>query len=149
MSTSTSTPQVTIERIIEQMRGHGIELSDDPTGRVAHANLNDFHVLFVLLDTVLIVRADAETDVPSDSTDPSLYLAANQTNSSLLGCRAVVANRGETLVVRSESEIHVAAGMTDEQLSSALRRSVDQVLYAQNMVKVLSETIAEAAQRGN
>ena len=72
MSTSTSTPQVTIERIIEQMRGHGIELSDDPTGRVAHANLNDFHVLFVLLDTVLIVRADAETDVPSASTDPSL-----------------------------------------------------------------------------
>ena len=149
MSTSTSTPQVTIERIIEQMRGHGIELSDDPTGRVAHANLNDFHVLFVLLDTVLIVRADAETDVPSDSTDPSLSLAANQTNSSLRGCRAVVANRGETLVVRSESEIHVAAGMTDEQLSSALRRSVDQVLYAQNMMKVLSETIAEAAQRGN
>ena len=60
-----------------------------------------------------------------------------------------MANRGETLVVRSESEIHVAAGMTDEQLSSALRRSVDQVLYAQNMMKVLSETIAEAAQRGN
>lgn len=145
MSTNTPASQVTIDRIIDQMRGHGVELADDPTGRVAHANLNDFHVLFVLLDTVLIVRADAETDTPADSTDPSLYLAANQTNSSLLGCRAVVANRGETILVRTESEIHVAAGMTDEQLSSALRRATDQVMYAQNTMKVLSETIADAA----
>ncbi|OIR45570.1 YbjN domain-containing protein [Corynebacterium sp. NML130628] len=145
MSTNTPSSQVTIDRIIDQMRGHGVELADDPTGRVSHANLNDFHVLFVLLDTVLIVRADAETDTPADATDPSLYLAANQTNSSLLGCRAVVANRGETIVVRTESEIHVAAGMTDEQLSSALRRATDQVMYAQNTMKVLSETIADAA----
>lgn len=145
MSTNPPASQVTIDRITEQMRGHGVELTDDPTGRVAHANLNGFHVLFVLLDTVLIVRANAETDVPADSTDPWLYLAANQTNSSLLGCRTVVANRGETLIVRVESEIHVATGMTDDQLSSALRRSTDHVLYAQNTMKVLSETIMKAA----
>ncbi|WJY68146.1 YbjN domain-containing protein [Corynebacterium auris] len=145
MSTSTAT-QVTIDRTIAAMRTRGIELDDDPSGRVARANLNGLDVLFVLLDSVLIVRADTETDVPADTPDAALYLSANQVNSSQLEARAIVANRGENIVVRSEAELPVGAGLDDAQLASALTRAVDGVLQCQDAMKALSESIAE--QRG-
>lgn len=142
MSTSTAT-QVTIGRVIAAMRTHGIELSDDPSGRVARCNLNGLNVLFVLLDSVLIVRADTETDTPADAPDATLYLSANQINSTTLGARAIVVNRGENIVVRSEAELPVGAGLDDAQLAAALKRSVDGVVQCQDAMKALSESIAE------
>lgn len=141
MSTnSTTTPtQVTIDRVIETMDGLGTTLEGDISGRAAQANINDFAVLVVLLDTVLIVRADAATDTPSDSPDAVIYLAANQVNSTFLDARAIVVNRGETLVVRTEAELGVAAGLTDAQLSAALRSAFDGIVTCQDAMHALVE----------
>lgn len=142
MSTSTAT-QVTVDRIIAAMASHGVELSDDPSGRVARCNLNGLNVLFVLLDSVLIVRADTETDVASDTPDATLYLSANQLNSTMLGARAIVVNRAENIIVRTEAELPVGAGLNDDQLAAALKRAVDGVVHGQDAMKALSESIAE------
>lgn len=145
MSTNpTTTPtQVTIDRVIETMSGLGTTLEGDISGRAAQANLNDFTVLFVLLDTVLIVRTDAATDVPSNTPDATLYLAANQVNSSYLDARAIVVTRDATLTVRTESELNVAAGLTDEQLGDALERAVNAVLETQDAMVVLAEQMEQ------
>ncbi|SDL74866.1 Putative sensory transduction regulator [Corynebacterium mycetoides] len=136
MSTSTL---VTIDRVIAAMQGHGISLVDDPSGRTAHANINGFEVMFVILDSVMIVRTAAATQVPSDTPDPTLYLAANQVNSSLIGARAMVVNRQAEILLRTEAEVPIAAGLTDEQLSSSLKRAVDGILNAQDALKVTAE----------
>ncbi|SDS01281.1 YbjN domain-containing protein [Corynebacterium timonense] len=144
MSTNTATAtQVTVDRAIAAMASHGVELSDDPSGRVARCTLNGLDVLFVLLDSVLIVRADTRTDIPADTPDATLYLSANQANSTLLGARAVVVNRGETITVRTEAELPVGAGLTDVQLAAALKRAVDGVVRGQDAMTALSESIAE------
>ena len=137
MSTSPST--VTIDRVIAAAQEMGITLDDAGTGRSAQANINDFAVLVVLLDTVLIVRADAATDTPSDSPDAVIYLAANQVNSTFLDARAIVVNREETLVVRTEAELGVAAGLTDAQLSAALRSAFDGIVTCQDAMHALVE----------
>ena len=146
-SNETAT-MVTIDRVIAAMREHGVELSDDASGRAAHANLNGFNVLFVLLDTVLIARADSETDVANDTPDATYYLSANQVNSSYLDARATIVNRGgKHLIVRTESEVPVAAGLSDAQLSTALKNGVDGIMATQDAMKALVETIS--AQRDN
>jgi len=134
---------VTVDRVIAAMAGHGIELSDDPSGRVARCNLNGLNVLFVLLDSVLIIRADTETDTAADTPDATLYLAANQINSTMLGARALVVNRAENLVVRTEAEVPVGAGLTGDQLAAALKSSVDAVIGGQDAMKALAESITE------
>ena len=101
-------------------------------------------MLFVLLDSVLIARADAATETPSDTPDPTVYLAANQVNSSFLDARALVVNKAKTLVIRTEAENQVAAGMTDEQLSSALKRSLDGLMRGQDAMHALIEEITSA-----
>lgn len=136
---TTAPAQVTIDRVIETMSELGTTLESDISGRAAQANLNDFTVLVVLLDTVLIVRADAATDTPSDSPDAVIYLAANQVNSTFLDARAIVVNRGETLVVRTEAELGVAAGLTDAQLSAALRSAFDGIVTCQDAMHALVE----------
>lgn len=140
MSEQTAT-MVTIDRVKAAMANHGIELSDDPTGRAGHANVNGFNLLFVLLDSVLIARADSVTDIPNDSPDATMYLAANQVNSTYLDARALVVNKTETIVIRTESEISVGAGLTDEQLSTALKRAVDGVLETQDAMLALKDEI--------
>ena len=98
----------------------------------------------VLLDSVFIIRADSETDTAADSPDASYYLAANEVNSSLIGARAIVGNRAENIVVRTEAEQSVAAGMTDAQLRSAILTAVNGVVSAHNAMKALHEQITEA-----
>ncbi len=142
MTTDTAT-MVTIDRAIAAMATHGIELTDDPSGRVARCNLNGVNVLFVLLDSVLIVRADSETETPADTPDATLYLAANQVNSTMLGARAIVVNRADNLIVRTEAELPVGAGLTDSQLASALSSAVDAVVSGQDAMKALADAIAE------
>ena len=133
---------VTIDRVIKAMAGHDVEVADDPSGRAAHANVNGYNLLFVLLDSVLIVRADSVTDTP----DATLYLAANQVNSSYLDARALVVNRTENLVVRTESEIQVGAGLADDQLSNALKAAVDGVLATQDAMRALVSEIQKQAE---
>lgn len=149
MSTNT-TQLVTIDRVADALAGLDVTVQTDASGRAAHANINGYNVLFVLLDSVLIARADAATETPSDTPDPTMYLAANQVNSSFLDARALVVNKADTLIIRTESENQVAAGMTDEQLSSALKRSLDGLMRGQDAMHALIEEITsarEAAQK--
>ena len=146
MSTAT---QVTIDRVIETMAKQGIEVSDDPSGRAGHAHYKGFNLLFVLLDSVLILRADSVTDTPSDTPDATLYLAANQVNSSYLDARALVVNRTETIVVRTESEIAIGAGLSDEQLASSLKAAVAGVLETQDAMQVLVGEIKRTAEEAS
>lgn len=137
---------VTIDRVIRTMSTHGVEVTDDPSGRAGHANVNGYNLLFVLLDSVLIVRADSVTDTPADTADATLYLAANQVNSSYLDARALVVNRTEHIVVRTEAEVQVGAGLSDDQLESSLKAAVDGVLETQDAMRVLVGEIQEQAQ---
>ncbi len=143
MSTNT-TQLVTIDRVADALAGLDLTVQTDASGRAAHANINGYNVLFVLLDSVLIARADAATETPSDTPDPTVYLAANQVNSSFLDARALVVNKADTLIIRTESENQVAAGMTDEQLSSALKRSLDGLMRGQDAMHALIEEITSA-----
>lgn len=139
-----SAPQlVTIDRVTAALEELGISAEADRSGRAAAAELSGFSLLFVLLDTVLIARTDAETDLPADSTDAAIYLAANQVNSSYLDAHAVVVNRGENLVVRTEAEISVPAGLTDEQLSASLKAAVDGIVECQAAMHALAEQLDE------
>ena len=60
------------------------------------------------------------------------------------------------LVVRTERDIPAAAGMTDEQLTTALKKAVDAVINGQDamvsaaeeMAKLGSETAAKAGNGG-
>lgn len=141
---STNPELVTIDRVIAAAGELGFSLDDDLSGRAAHAHVSGFDVLVVLLDTVLIVRADAATDTPANSTDATLYFAANQVNSTHLDARALVVNRTETLIVRTEAELNVAAGLTDAQLESALKVAFDGVMQAQDAMVALTETLSES-----
>lgn len=137
---------VTIDRVIAAMALRGVEVTDDPSGRAGHANVNGYNLLFVLLDSVLIVRADSVTDTPSDTADATLYLAANQVNSSYLDARALVVNRTENLVVRTEAEIQVGAGLSEVQLEHALQAAVDGVLETQDAMRALVSEIQQQAE---
>ena len=95
---------------------------------------------------MLIVRADSVTDTPADDPDATLYLAANQVNSSYLDARAIVVNRTENLVVRTESEIQVGAGLADDQLSNSLKAAVDGVLATQDAMRALVGEIQKQAE---
>lgn len=139
MSTNTTVAMVTVDRVVEAMQRLGTTLVPDASGRAAHATINGFEVMFVILDSVMIVRTASATEISSDSPDATLYLAANQVNSVVLGARAIVVNREANLTLRTETEIQVAAGLSDEQLSSALKRGVDAILSAQDALKVTAE----------
>lgn len=142
---NTTTPsQVTIDRIVDAASQSGIGLTADASGRAAHGTHEELELMTVLLDSVFIIRADSETDTAADSPDASYYLAANEVNSSLIGARAIVGNRAENIVVRTEAEQSVAAGMTDAQLRSAIQTAVNGVVSAHNAMKALHEQITEA-----
>jgi len=136
---------VTIDRIIEAMRGFDVELEkvgDDDSG-VASANLNDIPVTFAVLGSVFIVRADVVTEQTLNDADPTLYLAANQVNSISFGARATIVDRAENLIVRTERDVPIAAGMNDEQLAASVRGAVDAVLTAQDGIKATADDLAE------
>ena len=145
MTTTNSSPSlVTIDRIVDACAQSGIGLSADSTGRVAHGTHSDLELMLVLLDSVFIVRADSATDTAADSPDAKYYLAANEVNSTLVGARAIVGNKSENLVIRTEAEVSIAAGMTDEQLRSGAAGAVKSVVDAHNAMVVLAEQISRA-----
>lgn len=141
--------QVTLDRIDQAMRGHGIELARDDARNLGQANINGFNVAFALLTSVVIVRADAMTEVPSESADATFYLAANQVNSTTFGARAVIVDKLENLIVRTERELSLPAGLTDEQLSAGLKAAVDGVIAAQEAMAAVTERIDEVFREDN
>jgi len=141
----TNLSPVTIDRLIEAMRGFDVELEkvgDEDSG-VAAANLNDIPVTFAVLGSVFIVRADVVTEQTLNDADPTLYLAANQVNSISFGARATIVDRAENLIVRTERDVPIAAGMNDEQLAASVRGAVDAVLTAQDGIKATADDLAE------
>lgn len=134
-----STNAVTAERVIDALGSRGIEARADASGRGVHTTVGDFEVMLVILDSVLIVRTASATDVAPDTSDPKLYLAANQVNAAYPHARCIVVNREETIVLRTEAELPIAAGLDDAQLASALTRAVDAVTRAQDMLKAVAE----------
>ena len=94
---------VTIDRIVDAAAQAGIGVEADSTGRVAQGLHEDLQIMIVLLDSVFIARADSATDTPADTPEATLYLAANEVNSTLVGARAIVGNRSENLL----SLIHI------------------------------------------
>ncbi|AKE39250.1 Putative bacterial sensory transduction regulator [Corynebacterium camporealensis] len=137
-------PQVTLDRVIEAMRTFDIELTP-VEGRydAATANLNGLPCLFALLDSVLIVRCDVPTDAVYTQADAGLFLAANQINSVSFGARAVITEHENNLVVRSERDVPIAAGMNDEQLATAIQGAVDGVIGAQDAMVSAAEEMAK------
>ena len=145
MTTANSTPSlVTIDRIVDAFAQSGVAITADSTGRVAQGSHDNLELMVVLLDSVFIVRADSATDTAADSPDANYYLAANEVNSTLIGARAIVGNKSDNLIIRTEAEVSVAAGMTDEQLRSASDSAVKAVVDAHNAMVALAEQFREA-----
>lgn len=140
---NTELSAVTIDRLVDAMKGFDVELERVGDNDVATANLNDLPVTFAVLGSVFIVRADSVTDQTLADNDPTLYLAANQVNSVSFGARATIVDRAENLIVRTERDVAIAAGMNDEQLNASLRSAVDAVLSTQAAVKAAADDLAE------
>lgn len=139
-----SLPIVTLERVIDAMATFDVTL-DKIEGRddSATAHLNGLPCLFAVLDSVLIVRCDVQTDAQFSQADAGLFLAANQINSVQMGARAAITDFDDSLVVRTERDIPVAAGMNDTQLAAALKAAVDGVIGAQNAMVAAAEEMAK------
>ncbi|MCQ9335770.1 YbjN domain-containing protein [Corynebacterium phoceense] len=139
-----SLPIVTLERVTDAMATFDVTL-DKIEGRddSATANLNGLPCLFAVLDSVLIVRCDVQTDAHFSQADAGLFLAANQINSVQMGARAAITDFDDSLVVRTERDIPVAAGMNDTQLAAALKAAVDGVIGSQNAMVAAAEEMAK------
>lgn len=137
-------PAVTLDRIIQAMAGFDIELSRvEGRDDAATANLNGLPCMFAVLGSVAIVRCDVPTDAAFSQADAGLFLAANQINSVSLGARAVISEHDDQLIVRTERDIPVAAGMTDKQLAAALKAGVDGIIRAQDAMVAAAEEMAK------
>ncbi|RNE49234.1 YbjN domain-containing protein [Corynebacterium alimapuense] len=132
---------VTIARIVETMSGFGVDLDTHEDNEVATANLNGVLVTFAVLGSVAIVRADAVTEQTLGDADPTFYLAANQVNCVSFGARATVVDRAENLIIRTERDLPIAAGLNDAQLGGGLRAAVDAVLATQDGIKAAAEEL--------
>ncbi|GAB3591231.1 hypothetical protein CFAEC_07735 [Corynebacterium faecale] len=134
---------VTLDRVVAIMREFGIELAapadQGENASVASANLNGYEVMFALLDSVLIVRADKQTETAIADGDPRWHLACNQVNCFNFAAKAVVMDRTEKAVVRSEKDIPTAAGLNDIQLSAMLKNAIDHILAIQDSVEKAAE----------
>ena len=138
---------VTFDDVRDVMRGFGVELamSDEPT--IAGANLNGTQVTFAIIGGgVLLIRADVPTGEDPTAGDPTLFLAANRFNALSFDVKATVVDRTEELILRTESETLLAAGMTGPQLTAAVRSGVDVVLAAQQALTEIAASIRDTAQ---
>lgn len=137
---------VTLDRVEAIMREFGITLAvsenQGESAAVASANLNGVQVMFALLDSVLIVRADKQTETTVADGDPRWHLACNQVNCFNFSAKAVVMDRTEKAVVRSEKDILIAAGLNDIQLSVMLKNAIDHVLAIQDAVEQAAKDFA-------
>lgn len=134
---------VTMDRVESIMKEFGITLeisgNQGESATVASANLNGYQMMFALLDSVLIVRADKQTETTIADGDPRWHLACNQVNCFNFSAKAVVMDRTEKAVVRSEKDILIAAGLNDIQLSVMLKNGIDHVLAILEAVEKAAE----------
>lgn len=139
-----SMPIVTIERVIEAMAGFDVTLEKlEEHENAATANLNSLPMLFVMLDSVLIVRCDVPTDASYSQADAGLFLAANQINSVSFGARAAIAELDDQLIVRTERDVAINAGLSPKQLAAAVKAAVDGVVSAQNAMVASAQEMAK------
>ncbi len=151
MNTEPPTPKpiaVTLDRVVTIMKEFGIDLivadAQGDSAAVASANLNGYQVMFAILDSVLIIRADKQTDVVVADGNPHWHLACNQVNCFNFSAKAVVLDRTEKVVVRAEKDILIAAGLNDTQLSAMLKNAIDHVLALQDAVESAGKTLSES-----
>lgn len=138
------THPVDLDRIAATMTEHGVELTRAEDAPAAMANLNDRHVTFAALGAVAIVRVDSLTDYATAEPHPALYLAANHLNSIQMEAAATIVDYADHLIFRTEHEIVTAGGMTDAQLSAALKTAVDGVLHIHDAFGPVVEQFAQA-----
>ena len=139
MSTEKQLAPATIERVSQAMREFDVELTKVDDKEIATANLNDTLCTFAVLGSAMVVRSEVATDIDFDKADAGLFLAANQINSTSIGARAVIAEHSGKLLVRTERDIVVAAGISDEQLKASLKAAVDGVIRAQDAMVAAAE----------
>ena len=141
-SVDNALPAVDIDRIIEAMDSFDIKLEKaQGADAVAMANLNGLNIMFALLPSVVIVRADVGTD--ASFANAGLFLAAGQINTVSFGARAVITEHEDQLIVRTEREFTHLAGLNDEQLKQSLKVAVDGVLAAQDALVAAAEEMAK------
>ncbi|PRQ11951.1 hypothetical protein C1Y63_03610 [Corynebacterium sp. 13CS0277] len=142
--------EVTMERVREVMRTFNVELSEPRQMEfqgavVSGVNLNNFDVHFIVMGGYLLVRADHPTGEKTEDGDPGLFLAAHTVNSSSPLPKSVILDRTPELIVRTEVEMIIGAGMTDEQLHTYLGAAIDGVLEAQDKVAQVRAAYAQQA----
>lgn len=139
MNQATQLAPASIDRVITTMREFDVELTRVQDKEIATVNLNDTLCTFAVLGSAMVVRSEVATDTKYDSADAGLFLAANQINSTSIGARAVIAEHEGKLIVRTERDIVVAAGISDEQLKATLKTAVDGVVRAQDAMVAAAE----------
>ncbi|UQV53300.1 YbjN domain-containing protein [Corynebacterium pseudodiphtheriticum] len=139
MNQATQLAPASIDRVITTMREFNVELTKVQDKEIATANLNDTLCTFAVLGSAMVVRSEVATDTKYDNADAGLFLAANQINSTSIGARAVIAEHEGKLIVRTERDIVVAAGISDEQLKTTLKTAVDGVVRAQDAMVAAAE----------
>ena len=78
-NTANTLPPVDIDRVINAMTQFDITLEKaQGADSVASANLNGLGIMFAVLPSVIIVRADVGTDASFANADAGLFLAAGQ-----------------------------------------------------------------------
>lgn len=122
---------ISIERVVKEMKSLEITLHITPTGpSVGFANINGFNFQFIVLPSVLIVRADR--NLSETKSDPRIYLASNEVNNRTVRGGIFVVDNSAAPIMRAEVDICSAAGLTDSQLHMCLSNSVNDVLDLQN-----------------
>ncbi|CAB0556769.1 hypothetical protein CIP107509_01370 [Corynebacterium diphtheriae] len=122
---------ISIERVVKEMKSLEITLHITSTGpSVGFANINGFNFQFIVLPSVLIVRADRY--LSETKSDPRIYLAANEVNNRTVRGGIFVVDNSAAPIMRAEVDICSAAGLTDSQLHMCLSNSVNDVLDLQN-----------------
>lgn len=106
---------ISIERVVKEMKSLEITLHITPTGpSVGFANINGFNFQFIVLPSVLIVRADRY--LSETKSDPRIYLASNEVNNRTVRGGIFVVDNSAAPIMRAEVDICSAAGLTDSQL---------------------------------
>lgn len=142
-NTANTLPPVDIDRVINAMTQFDITLEKaQGADSVASANLNGLGIMFAVLPSVIIVRADVGTDASFANADAGLFLAG-PINTVSFGARAVITEHEDQLIVRTEREFMHLAGMNDDQLAQSLKVAVDGVLAAQDALVAAAEEMAK------
>ncbi|MEZ2189084.1 YbjN domain-containing protein [Corynebacterium sp. CCM 9204] len=148
--TSAEVGHVDFDDVRTVMRNFGVELTMSDETTIAGANLNGIQATFAIIGGgVLLIRADVPTGTVPSAGDPTLFLAANQFNVYSYDVKAAVVDRTDELILRTESETLLAAGMTEPQLTAAIRSGVDGILGGQQVLSEITATLRGATEGWN